>query len=65
MLIVNTPIGKESAADDSYIRKNAIRYDIPYITTLAAASAAANGIAAHRQGNSPLLSLQEYHQRIG
>ncbi len=63
-LVVNTPIGKESAADDSYIRKNAIRYDIPYITTLAAASAAANGIAAHRQGNSPLLSLQEYHERI-
>jgi len=63
-LVINTPIGKASAVDDSYIRKNAIRYGIPYITTLAAAEAAANGIQAHRHGNEPLKSLQEYHQAI-
>ena len=39
-LIINTPIGKFSMYDDSYIRKAAIRYKIPYITTTAAAMAA-------------------------
>ena len=63
-LVINTPIGKASAVDDSYIRKNAIRYGIPYITTLAAADAAAKGIQAHKHGNEPLKSLQEYHQAI-
>ena len=36
-----TPAGKESEYDDSYLRKNAIKYRIPYITTLPAAEAAA------------------------
>ena len=47
-LIINTPSGKLSQYDDSYIRKTAIKYKIPYITTLAAAAAAAKGIAAYR-----------------
>lgn len=63
-LVINTPIGKSSAKDDSYIRKNAIRYGIPYITTVAAAVASANGIAVHREGQDTLLSLQEYHKGI-
>lgn len=42
-LVINTPIGKASQYDDSYIRKAAIRYKVPYITTIAAASAAAKG----------------------
>ncbi|NLZ60428.1 MAG: carbamoyl-phosphate synthase large subunit [Lentisphaerae bacterium] len=63
-LVINTPIGKASAKDDSYIRKNAIRYGIPYITTVAAAVATANGIAARLQGQDRLCSLQEYHANI-
>ena len=60
-LIVNTPIGKRSQHDDSYIRKAAIKYKIPYITTATAAAATAKGIAA-RQGNEAIVkSLQEYH----
>ncbi|MDR1726952.1 MAG: carbamoyl-phosphate synthase large subunit [Acidobacteriota bacterium] len=47
-LVVNTPIGKRGAMDDSYIRKTAIRERVPYITTLAAARAAAKGIEARR-----------------
>jgi carbamoyl-phosphate synthase large subunit len=47
-LVVNTPSGKLSKHDDAYIRKAAIKYKIPYITTLAAAIAAARGIAAFR-----------------
>jgi carbamoyl-phosphate synthase large subunit len=63
-LVINTPAGKLSQYDDSYIRKSAIKFRIPYITTLAAAVAAAKGIAASRQGGGELRSLQEYHARI-
>lgn len=60
-LVVNTPSGKLSVYDDSYIRKAAIKYKLPYITTIAAASAAARGIAAAREGKRLVKSLQEYH----
>ena len=63
-LVINTPIGRAGLTDDSYIRKNAIRYGIPYITTLAAAVAASKGIAAIRQGRGKVCSLQEYHKGI-
>ena len=63
-LVVNTPVGKLSQFDDSYIRKAAIRYGVPYITTLAAASAAARGIASRRAGEAPVKSLQEYHAAL-
>ena len=63
-LIVNTPSGKLSKHDDSYIRKAAIRYKIPYITTLAGALAAARGIAEFRQGQAGVRSLQSYHADI-
>jgi carbamoyl-phosphate synthase large subunit len=63
-LVINTPSGKLSKYDDSYIRKAAIKYRVPYITTLAAALAAARGIAAYRQGNDSVRSLQEYHREI-
>ena len=60
-LVVNTPAGKSSEWDDSYIRKAAIRHRVPYITTPAAAEAAAKGIAARRNGRGEVKSLQEYH----
>jgi carbamoyl-phosphate synthase large subunit len=60
-LVINTPVGKESAYDDSYIRKAAIRYRIPYYTTTAAGRAAARGIRAARAGLSAVRSLQSYH----
>jgi carbamoyl-phosphate synthase large subunit len=63
-LVINTPIGKASQYDDSYIRKAAIKYKIPYITTIAAACAAAKGIAAFAKGRSGVKSLQEYHAEI-
>ena len=63
-LLINTPVGKLSAHDDSYIRKAAIRYKVPYITTTAAALAAAQGIAARRKGREEIHSLQEYHAAI-
>ncbi|NLF62388.1 MAG: carbamoyl-phosphate synthase large subunit [Lentisphaerae bacterium] len=63
-LVINTPIGKASAIDDSYIRKNAIRYGVPYITTVAAAKAAAEGITDFQKGDGGVMSLQEYHRNI-
>jgi carbamoyl-phosphate synthase large subunit len=63
-LVVNTPIGKRGLYDDSYIRKNAIKYKIPYVTTMAAARAAAKGIGAYRQKESAVVSLQRYHAGI-
>ena len=64
-LIVNTPKGKAGIADDSYLRKTAIKAKVPYITTMAAAKATAEGIhyvKTHK--NSELKSLQELHSEI-
>jgi len=63
-LVINTPVGKLSQYDDSYIRKTAIKYKVPYITTLAAALAAAKGIAAYRKHKPSVKSLQAYHADI-
>ena len=64
-LIINSPIGKASVHDDSYIRKAAIRAKVPYITTMAAAKATALGIKAIKNGEiSELKSLQELHASI-
>lgn len=64
-LVINTPIGKKSSQDDSYIRKAAIRAKVPYITTMAAAKATAEGIKALTSGvNTEVKSLQELHASI-
>ena len=64
-LIINTPAGKTSANDDSYIRKAAIKHRIPYITTMAAAKASAEGIAAIKNNNHlGVKSLQSFHAEI-
>jgi carbamoyl-phosphate synthase large subunit len=63
-LIINTPVGRASAVDDAYIRKSAIKYKVPYITTVAAARASALGIAESRAGRAAVKSLQSYHQDI-
>jgi len=63
-LIINTPAGKLSKHDDSYIRKAAIQYKIPYITTIAAAAAASKGIIAGKNEYLSVKSLQQYHAQI-
>jgi len=64
-LIVNTPSGRRDArADDCRIRQAAIKYRVPYLTTLAAACAAAEGIASARHGKGEVRSLQSYHASI-
>jgi len=61
-LIINTPVGRESKTDDSYIRKAAIKYKIPYITTIAAAKAAVEGIADIKSGGIEIKALQDYQR---
>ncbi|MBE6017528.1 MAG: ATP-grasp domain-containing protein, partial [Lachnospiraceae bacterium] len=64
-LIVNTPAGKDAVHDDSYMRKSAIKYKIPYITTIAAARAAAEGIKIVNEcPDDDVMSLQEWHKMI-
>lgn len=65
-LIVNTPSGKESRFDDSYIRKAAVKGKIPYMTTMAAAIATTEGIRKVREkgGKLEVKSLQEFHSEI-
>ncbi|MBQ7360141.1 MAG: carbamoyl-phosphate synthase large subunit [Lachnospiraceae bacterium] len=64
-LIVNTPIGKDSLDDDSYLRKAAIKAKVPYMTTMAAAKASAEGIHYVKTNpESEMKSLQEYHAEI-
>ena len=64
-LIVNSPVGKDSVHDDSYLRKAAIKAKIPYMTTIAAARATAKGIRYVKEhGNGEVKSLQELHNEI-
>ncbi len=64
-LILNTPSGRRDArADDNSIRRAAIKYRVPYLTTVAAALAASEGIKAAREGKGEVRSLQSYHASI-
>ncbi|MCC6694012.1 MAG: carbamoyl-phosphate synthase large subunit [Candidatus Hydrogenedentes bacterium] len=63
-MIINTPKGKLGSQDDAYVRKAAIKHKIPYITTTAAAFAAARGIRARKEERDATRSLQEYHDRL-
>jgi carbamoyl-phosphate synthase large subunit len=63
-LIINSPIGRTSVYDDSYIRMLAIQYKIPYVTTMAAARATVDGIESVKKSKSEPKSLQEYHRML-
>jgi len=63
-LIINTPIGPSGKQDDAYIRRMAIQYKVPYITTVAAASASVEGIEAMQKQKDSPKSLQEYHKML-
>ncbi len=64
-LIINSPVGKDSVHDDSYLRKAAIKGKIPYMTTIAGARATAEGIRYVQQhGKGEIHSLQSLHAQI-
>ncbi|MCB1020361.1 MAG: carbamoyl-phosphate synthase large subunit [Acidobacteria bacterium] len=61
-LIINTPSGAHAFEDERSIRRAAVQHQIPCVTTLSAARAAADGIAARRKGGVNVISLQELHR---
>ncbi len=64
-LIINTPAGKTSVHNDSYIRKEAIKHRVPYMTTMAAAKASAEGIKALKNNTHlGVKALQDFHADI-
>jgi carbamoyl-phosphate synthase large subunit len=60
-LVINTPTGSGARADGHAIRTAAVRHGIPCVTTMTGASAAARAIAAQKQGDADVVSLQEIH----
>jgi carbamoyl-phosphate synthase large subunit len=60
-LVINTPLGAQSKADSYYIRRTALVYNIPYVTTLAAARAVSHAISDLIDDDLSVRSLQEYH----
>ncbi|MEB3172950.1 MAG: carbamoyl phosphate synthase large subunit, partial [Cyanobacteriota bacterium] len=60
-LIINTPIGRQAAHDDTYLRKAALDYAVPTVTTLAGARAAVEAIAALQNEPLEINALQDLH----
>ncbi|HAZ31977.1 MAG TPA: carbamoyl phosphate synthase large subunit, partial [Dehalococcoidia bacterium] len=63
-IIINTPVGKKARYDDSYIRKSAVRYNVPYFTTVSGAAAAAVGIEAIKDQKVFFEPIQTYHAAV-
>jgi carbamoyl-phosphate synthase large subunit len=62
-LVINTPTGSGARADGYEIRSAAVRHGIPCITTMTGATAAARAIAAGRQDEAEVRSIQEIHRQ--
>ena len=62
-LVINTPAGADSHRDAFHIRRSALECRVPYFTTLAAAAAAAEGIALMGRGPFTVRPLQDHHRR--
>jgi carbamoyl-phosphate synthase large subunit len=60
-LVINTPLGRKSFYDDTYIRRTALQHGIACITTLSAAAACVEGIRSLREGLHTIAALQEQH----
>jgi carbamoyl-phosphate synthase large subunit len=58
-LVINTPFAGNSLDDGKLLRRLAVRNNVPYCTTLTAASAAVEGIRALRRGPLTPLALQD------
>ena len=63
-LIINTPVGRTSKYDDSYIRMRAIQYKIPYLTSMAAAEASVEGIEVTKESKILPKAIQDYYREL-
>ena len=65
-LVINTPVGRQAAHDDRYLRRAALDYAVPTVTTLAGARAAVEAIAALQQCHQmEVAALQDIHRALG
>ncbi len=64
-LVINTPIGRQAIHDDKYLRKAALDYSVPTLTTLAGAGAAVKGIEALQNQSLSVSALQDIHSIKG
>ena len=63
-MIINTPIGRQAAHDDRYLRRAALDYRVPTVTTLAGARAAVEAVGClQRQNDLPINALQDLHHK--
>ena len=62
-LVINTPIGRQAAHDDRYLRRAALDYSVPTLTTLAGARSAVQGIEALQSQTFDIHALQDVHQQ--
>jgi carbamoyl-phosphate synthase large subunit len=58
-LLINTPLGKKSQYDDYQMRRAAITYGLPYLTTMSATSAACDALIALRSRKYQVRTIQE------
>lgn len=63
-LIINIPSGRTARSDDQTIRRTALNYKTPVVTTLSGAKAIVSAIASLQGGSMDVKSLQEYHKSI-
>ena len=63
-LIINTPKGKRERSEGYLIRRTAVDFGVPYITTIAGAIAAVRGIEAVKKAKMTIKSIQEYHKEV-
>ncbi len=61
-LTINTPSGREAHTDQLSLRSLAVMYNVHYITTIACASGAVNGIVFLQTGEIEVKALQDYHK---
>jgi carbamoyl-phosphate synthase large subunit len=61
-LIINTPTSRQSRRDGYNIRRAAVDYQVPYITTIQSAKAACEAIASMKKGRITIKSINEYHR---
>lgn len=63
-LIINTPTTKQSIKDGAQIRRGAVDYHVPYITTVQAAQASADAIVMAEKDRITIKALEEYHKEV-
>ena len=61
-LVINTPIGRQAVHDDKYLRRAALDYSVPILTTIAGARAAVEGIKALQDQSISIYALQDIHK---